>query len=87
MSTLSVRLPNSLHRQLRELARDEGCSMNQIITAAVGEKLAALMTLDHLRERAGRTDRKAFERVLERVPDVEPDEEDRLPQGKRRASS
>ena len=31
MSTLSVRLPNSLHRHLRELAVREGVSMNQLI--------------------------------------------------------
>ena len=78
MSTLSVRLPNSLHRRLRELARDEGVSMNQIISAAVGEKLAALMTLDHLKQRAKRSDKNAFDRILERVPDTEPDEGDRL---------
>jgi len=40
MSTLSVRLPTSLHRQLRELAEREGVSMNQLISSAVGEKLA-----------------------------------------------
>jgi len=40
--------------------------------------LAALMTLDHLRERATRSDRDAFERILERVPEMEPDEDDRL---------
>ena len=47
MSTLSVRLPNSLHRHLRELAEREGVSMNQLISSAVGEKLASLMTEDH----------------------------------------
>ncbi len=52
MSTLSVRLPNSLHRQLRELAEREGVSMNQLISSAVGEKLASLLTLDYLRQRA-----------------------------------
>ena len=48
MSTLSIRLPNSFHRQLRELAVREGVSMNQLISSAVGEKLAALMTEDYL---------------------------------------
>ena len=78
MSTLSVRLPNSLHKQLRELAKEEGISMNQLISAAVGEKLAALMTLDYLEERAKHGQRKRFDAVLKRVPDSEPDEHDRL---------
>ena len=48
MSTLSLRLPASLHRDLRGLADREGVSINQIISAAVGEKVAALRTLDYL---------------------------------------
>jgi hypothetical protein len=79
MSTLSVRLPNSLHRQLRELAEREGVSMNQLISSAVGEKLASLLTLDLLRERATQGRRTAFERVLRRVRDVRPEERDALP--------
>ncbi len=77
MSTLSVRLPNSLHRHLRELAEREGVSMNQLISSAVGEKLASLMTEDYL-ARASRGSHKAYEAVLRKVPDVPPDERDAL---------
>ncbi len=79
MSTLSLRLPTSLHRNLRELVEREGVSINQIINAAVGEKVAALHTLDYLRERAKRSSRTAFDAVLAKVPDVEPPDYDRLP--------
>lgn len=79
MSTLSLRLPTSLHRNLRELAEREGVSINQIINAAVGEKVAALHTLDYLRERATRGSRAAFDAVLAKVPDVDPPDYDRLP--------
>jgi hypothetical protein len=68
-----------LHRNLRELAEREGVSINQIINAAVGEKVAALHTLDYLRERAKRGSRVAFDAVLAKVPDVEPPDYDRLP--------
>jgi hypothetical protein len=78
MSTLSVRVPASLHRNLRELAQREGISMNQLISSAVGEKLAALMTEDYL-SRAGRGTRKAYEAVLRRVPSVDPEKRDELP--------
>jgi HicB family len=77
MSTLSVRLPTSLHRHLRDLAQREGVSMNQLISSAVGEKLAALMTEDYL-SRANRGARKAFDAVLRRVPDVSPAKGDEL---------
>ena len=73
MSTLSLRLPESLHNQLKETARREGISINQFISTAVAEKLAALMTVEYLEERAQRGDRSRFERVLSRIPDVEAD--------------
>ena len=79
MSTLSVRLPTSLHRQLRELAEREGVSMNQLISSAVGEKLASLLTVDYLRDRGMQGKRPAYDRVLRRVRDVAPEERDALP--------
>jgi predicted transcriptional regulator len=79
MSTLSVRLPNSLHRRLRELAEREGVSMNQLISSAVGEKLASLLTLDYLRERGRQGKRTAYDKALRRVPDAPPEEGDGLP--------
>lgn len=76
MSTLSVRLPNSLHDRLRKLAREEGVSMNQLIATAVAEKLSALGAEEYLAARAGRGDRARFEEALARVPDVAPEEGD-----------
>ena len=79
MSALSIRLPTSLHRRLRELAEREGVSMNQLISSAVGEKLASLLTLDYLRDRGMQGKRSAYDRVLRRVRDVSPEEGDVLP--------
>ena len=78
MSTLSLRLPSSLHRGVKELAKREGVSINQIIATAVAEKLSALMTENYLEERAARGSRERFEAVLRKVPEVEPEERDRL---------
>jgi len=72
MSTISLRLPESLHRQARELAEKEGISINQLIATAVAEKMSALMTGEYLEERARRGSRKAFQRVLRKVKDREP---------------
>lgn len=72
MGRINLRLPNSLFAQLKELARREGVSINQLITTAVAEKLSALMTEDYLAARAERGDRAAFERALARVRDGEP---------------
>lgn len=78
MSALSVRLPDSLHRQLKQLAQKEGVSVNQLISTAVAEKLSALMTEDYLRERAERGDRGRFEAALALVPDVAPEPADQI---------
>lgn len=79
MSTLSLRLPESLHRSVGELAREEGISINQLISTAVAEKLSALRTAEILGERASRGSRNAFERVLARVPSGAPLPGDELP--------
>lgn len=78
MSTLSVRLPDSMHEKIKELARKEGVSMNQLINSAVSEKLSALMTVEYLKERGELGSREKFEQVLSKVPDNEPDERDKL---------
>ena len=49
MSTLSVRLPDSLHKRIKKMAEGEGISMNQFITLAVTEKVSALMTVEYLK--------------------------------------
>jgi len=69
MSALSLRLPESLHRQVRELAEREAISINQFIALAVAEKTSALLTLDYLEERARRGSRTHFRSMLDRVPD------------------
>jgi uncharacterized protein (DUF1778 family) len=78
MSTISLRLPDSLHKQIRKLADAEGISINQFISTAAAEKLAALMTVEYLEERAKRGSREKFEAALARLPDVEPEDHDRL---------
>ncbi|MBE0418349.1 MAG: toxin-antitoxin system HicB family antitoxin [Coriobacteriia bacterium] len=74
MSTISLRLPESLHRKVRELAKAEDVSINQLITTALAEKMSALMTVEYLEERAARGERAKFEHAMGKVRDVEPDE-------------
>ncbi|MDP9194493.1 MAG: type II toxin-antitoxin system HicB family antitoxin [Acidobacteriota bacterium] len=78
MSALSVRLPESLHRKLAELAEREGISINQLINSAVAEKMAALMTEEYLEARAARGTRRKFVAALAKVADIEPEATDRV---------
>ena len=79
MSALSVRLPESLHKKLAEVAEREGISINQLINSAVAEKMAALMTEEYLEARVRRGNRRKFAAVLAKVPDAEPSDSDRVP--------
>ena len=54
MTTLSLRLPESLHKMARDLAQEEGISLNQLVTLALSEKISALATDPYLEERAAR---------------------------------
>jgi len=74
MSSMSIRLPNSLHQRLREYAEKEGVSINQFITSAALEKLAVLSTGEYLEARGSRGSRKKFERALAQVPVSDPRE-------------
>ena len=72
MSTLSLRLPESLHERARQLAEREGTSINQLIATALAEKISALDTISYLEERASKGSKRAFLDVLERVPSAPP---------------
>ena len=78
MSTLTVRLPNSLHAKIRELVKAEGLSVNQFMVTAAAEKMAAILAEDYLAQEAKKGKRADFEKVLRAVPHVEPAEHDRV---------
>ena len=78
MSTLSLRIPDSLHERVRKLAERENISINQFISTAVAEKLSALLTEEYLAERAKRGSLTKFRRALSKVRSVRPAEADAL---------
>jgi hypothetical protein len=78
MSTLSIRLPNSIHQHAKRLAQDEGISVNQLVSSALAEKLSALDAERYLNERAERGKSVDIDAILAKVPDIEPEEQDRI---------
>jgi hypothetical protein len=78
MSTMTVSIPDSLRRRAQVLAEDDGVSLDQFIALAVAEKIAVLDAGEYLQERAARGSRERFERVLAKVPAVEPAPEDQI---------
>ncbi len=74
IKTITVRLPESLHKAARELAKRENTSLNSLITIALAEKLSALMAEEVLDSRAVRGDRARFDTALAQAADIEPEE-------------
>ena len=72
MSALNLRLPDSIHRHIRDIAREDGVSINTFITSAVAEKISALTTEDYIAARAKNVRKGAFKRVLARVSKRKP---------------
>lgn len=72
MSALNLRLPDSVHRHIREIAQQDGVSINLFITSAVSEKISALTTEDYIANRVRKARKGAFTKVLNRVPKREP---------------
>lgn len=69
MNALTIRIPESLHANLKRIALAEGISANQFIASAAAEKMASIMTLDYLRKEAALGKRSEFESFLAAVPE------------------
>jgi len=78
VSTLSIRLPNSLHKKIKEISKDDGISINQFISSAAAEKISAILTVNYLKKEAELGKRKDYEELLTKVPDIEPEPYDKL---------
>jgi predicted transcriptional regulator len=70
MTALTIRLPNSVHQKIKELAERDDISVNQFIASAAAEKMASVLTLDYLKSEAAKGKRSDFERYMQMVPDA-----------------
>jgi copG/DNA-binding domain-containing protein len=77
MSTLSINIPDSYHKMVKTVSKEDKISINQFIASAIGEKLSAMQTAAYLQKRAERGSREKFLAVLNNVPNTEPEEYDK----------
>ena len=78
MNTISLNLPDSLRKHIRELAEKDHVSIDQFVASAVAEKISALMTKDYLEERAKRGKKDKFAKAMAKISDMEAQEFDRI---------
>ena len=72
MSTLTFDLPDSVKKNIEELAAREGFTVGQFLASAASEKLAVMVTMDYLRREASAGRREDFEKYLDSVPAAPP---------------
>lgn len=75
---ISANIPNVLYQQLESFAEKEQISIDGLVAIALSSQIALWSTRSYLEEKAKRVNWDAFEKVLAKVPNVEPDECDRL---------
>ena len=85
LDPFQLRLPRSMKEAIARLAKQDGVSMNQMITLAVAEKLAVMDAMDNLKWRASRADYAWFDRSMNREGGEPPRVGDELPEGYVRA--
>ena len=73
---MNVEIPEDLYRRAAEIARVQRVSVDALFASAFVQQMAAW---DRMRRRAERgDDRDKFLAVLDKVPDTDPDTEDRI---------
>ena len=88
MSAFQLRLPDHIMQQAKEAAAEDKTSVNQMLLAFIAEGLGQRQGLKMIRERGKRADIGAALAILDRAPDVPPEEGDAMQEArsKRRRS-
>jgi hypothetical protein len=81
MTTIEAKIPDAVLKQARELAERENIPLEQIFSLAVTQAVGVWSNESYIALRARRATREKFIDALKQVPDSEPAEYDRLPEG------
>jgi hypothetical protein len=68
MSTLEVKIPDLLLKQLNEVAAKEKVSVDHIVSIALAAQVSASQAREGIRSRAKRVDWQKVDDILSRVP-------------------
>jgi len=69
MKTLQVRLPDHIHEKVKDLAKDEGISMNNFIVSSISNEVVRQETRDFFKKAASGFDPQLFAEALAAIPD------------------
>jgi hypothetical protein len=72
VSTLEVKIPDLLLKQVNEIAAKEKVSVDQIVSIALTAQVSASQARESISSRAKRVDWRKVDDILARVPDHPP---------------
>ncbi len=78
MKAIQVRLPDHIHEKLKDLAKEEGISLNNFIVSSISNEVIRQETRDFFKKAAANFDPKAFAVVLGAIPDAPVPESDKI---------
>jgi len=78
MTAVHIQLPDALALKAREMAEHDGVSLDQFVSEAVAGKLSGWVAAGMLEQRAAKGSREKFLKALELIPNVPPEDRDRL---------
>ncbi|MBI4024683.1 MAG: toxin-antitoxin system HicB family antitoxin [Verrucomicrobia bacterium] len=81
MKTIEAQIPEPVLKQAQELAARENVPLEQIISLAVAQAIGVWSNESYIAMRAKRGSHEKFLDALKEVPDIEPPDYDRLPEG------
>jgi predicted transcriptional regulator len=79
MTALTLNIPDDLLREAEQLAKANNASLNELLLAAIAERVGVERTQRFFRSMAQRADSHAMQHILDRVPDTTPVPGDELP--------
>jgi len=80
MKTIEAQIPEPVLKQAQQLADREHIPLEQLISLAVTQTVGVWSNESYVALRAKRASRDKFLDALKEVPDVEPADDDRLPE-------
>ena len=80
MSTITIQIPDSLHRHVERLAAEDRITVDQFFATAASEKLSVIEAVDYIAARAARANDTDFLKAVSQIPNAPVTEEwDKMP--------
>ncbi|MEJ2053090.1 MAG: toxin-antitoxin system HicB family antitoxin [Calditrichaceae bacterium] len=78
MKAIQVRIPDTIHHKLKELAKEEGISINNFIVSSISNEVIRQETRDFFKKASAHFNPKDFAEALAAVPDAPVPESDKI---------